>query len=206
MTWKKKKMMGAMLVVAGWVGTTLTVVAQQPSGGERAVRYASNGDLLKPADFREWVFLSAGLGMTYTEPGATPNPSPSFTNVYVNPSAYREFMKTGTWPDLTMFILEIRGSASEGSINLGGRYQTGIRAIEAEVKDGSKPGGWAFYNFGAKLDQVAALPKTERCYECHSTKAAVEQTFVQFYPTLLDVARQKGTLNAAYLAAEKAHP
>lgn len=200
------KMAAAMLLVAGWVGTTLTVVAQQPAAGSAVVRYAGNGDLIKPTDFREWVFLGAGLGMTYTEPGANPNPSPSFTNVYVNPTSYREFMKTGKWPDQTMFILEIRGSASEGSINLGGRYQTTIRAIEAEVKDRSKPGGWAFYNFGAKLDQVAALPKTERCYECHSTKAAVEQTFVQFYPTLLEVAKQKGTLNAAYLEAEKSHP
>jgi len=201
------KMATVAVILAGWVGATLTVVAQQPpnsAGG--VVRYTPAGELIKPTDFREWVFLSAGLGMTYTEPGANPNPSPSFTNVYVNPTSYRAFMKTGTWPDQTMFILEIRGSASEGSINLGGRYQTAVRAIEAEVKDSSKPGGWAFYNFGAKLDQVAALPRTERCYECHSTKAAVEQTFVQFYPTLLEVAKQKGTLNAAYVAAEKSHP
>lgn len=202
-----KQTAAAILIVVAWVGTTLTVGAQRPAGAAGSVvRYTSSGELIKPADFREWVFLSAGLGMTYTEPGATPNPAPSFTNVYVNPTSYREFMKTGAWPDQTMFILEIRGSASEGSINLGGRFQTGVRAIEAEVKDSSKPGGWTFYNFGAKLDQVAALPKTERCYECHSTKAAVEQTFVQFYPTLLEVAKQKGTLNASYLAAEKSHP
>ncbi len=197
----------AALIVAGWVGTTLIVAAQQPAGpAGSVVRYTSTGELIKPADFREWVFLSAGLGMTYDEPGANANPSPSFTNVYVNPASYREFMKSGAWPDQTMFILEIRGSASEGSINLGGRYQTAVRAIEAEVKDSTKPGGWTFYNFGAKLDQVAALPKTARCYECHSTKAAVEHTFVQFYPTLLEVAKQKGTLNPAYVTAEKSHP
>lgn len=197
----------AAVLVAGWVGATLTVVAQQPTKpAGSVVQYTSNGELIKPADFREWVFLSAGLGMTYDEGGANANPSPSFTNVYVNPASYRAFMTSGTWPDQTMFILEIRGSASEGSINLGGRYQTAVRAIEAEVKDSTKPGGWTFYNFGAKLEQVAALPKTARCYECHSTKAAVEHTFVQFYPTLLDVAKLKGTLNPAYVAAEKAHP
>ena len=79
---------------------------------------------MKPADFREWVFLSSGLGMTYNPPaaaGAAPGRPPSFTNVYVNPSSYRRFVQTGAWPDQTMFVLEIRASASEGSINLGGR-------------------------------------------------------------------------------------
>ena len=32
------------------------------------------------------------------------------------------------------------------------------------------------------------------CVECHSEHGAVERTFVQFYPHLLDVARAKGTL------------
>lgn len=201
------KMATAIALAAGWASVTGALLAQQPSRpADSVVRYTGAGELLKP-DFREWVFLGSGLGMTYTEPSAAPSARPpSFTNVFVNPTSYREFMKTGKWPDQTMFILEIRASASEGSINLGGRYQTEVRAIEANVKDISRPGGWAFYNFGATADRTAALPKTAPCYECHSTKGAVEQTFVQFYPVLLDVAKRLGTLNAAYVAAEKAHP
>ena len=49
-----------------------------------------------------------------------------------------------------------------------------------------------------------AFPKTAACFQCHSANAAVDKSFVQFYPTLLPIARAKGTLNAAYLAAEKA--
>jgi hypothetical protein len=45
-------------------------------------------------------------------------------------------------------------------------------------------------------DRVEALPTTASCYACHSTNGAVDNTFVQFYPTLLDVAREKGTLRA----------
>jgi hypothetical protein len=34
--------------------------------------------------------------------------------------------------------------------------------------------------------------------ECHTQHTAVERTFVQFYPTLLEVARRKGTLKPAF--------
>lgn len=201
----------AVMLAAAWLGATWTALAQSPAtAGDGVVKYTPAGELIKPADFREWVFLSSGLGMTYTPPNeaaAAASRPPSFTNVYVNPASYRAFMKSGTWPDQTMFILEIRGSASEGSINLGGRYQTELRAIEAEVKDSSKPGTWAFYNFGATADKVAALPTSAPCYSCHGANTAVEHTFVQFYPTLLEVAKAKGTLNARYLAGEKTvHP
>ena len=61
-----------------------------------------------------------------------------------------------------MFVLEIRGSATEGSINRSGYFQTGLRAIEANVKDARLPGGWGFYNFGNKTAAVAPLPMRGR--------------------------------------------
>ena len=36
------------------------------------------------------------------------------------------------------------------------------------------------------------------CYTCHTQHAAVDTTFVQFYPTLLPIAQSKGTLSASY--------
>ncbi len=36
------------------------------------------------------------------------------------------------------------------------------------------------------------------CIECHTDHAAVERTFVQFYPTFLEIAREKGTLKSDY--------
>lgn len=143
------------------------------------------------------MFLTSGLGMTYNQPTGAAR-TPNFTNVYVNPSSYREFMKTGTWPDKTMLILEIRASSSEGSINKGGHFQSNLVVIEAAVKDERFPGKWAYFDFGRDMKtQVAALPRTERCYACHSENAAVDNTFVQFYPTLLEVATKMGTVKAA---------
>ena len=36
------------------------------------------------------------------------------------------------------------------------------------------------------------------CVECHTKHTAVERTFVQFYPTLLEVARRMGTLKPGF--------
>jgi hypothetical protein len=174
--------------------------AQQSTAGADGPRFTVANELIRPADFREWIFVTSGLGMTYNEVVAgAPARAPNFTNVYVNPSSYRSFMKTGRWPEKTIFILEIRASQSEGSINKGGNFQAGLAAVEASVKDSARyPGKWAYFNFGGRgtelKDRVEALPATANCYSCHAANAAVDNTFVQFYPTLLEVARAKGTL------------
>jgi len=178
------------LVIAVQVG------AQQSATDVPDLRDGSR--LTLPADFREWVFLSAGLGMTYGPNAPAPGQPQSFTNVYVNPASYRAFLESGAWPDRTMFVLEIRGSASEGSINRFGRFQTGLRAVEVNLKDARLPGGWGFFDFGTSTGPVAPLPQTANCYQCHRDNTAVEHTFVQFYPTLMEVARRHGTVKATY--------
>jgi len=158
--------------------------------------------LVRPLDYREWPFLGSGLGLTYMEANAA-NAAPPFTNVFVNPSAYRKFVETGTWPNQTVFVLESRRSETNAAPNVGGRFQGEMLGLEAEVKDSRFPDGWAFFNFGraAALNSVAA-PLTgdavSACVECHTQHTAVERTFVQFYPTLLEVARRKGTLKPGF--------
>jgi hypothetical protein len=178
----------------------LSLPAQQVQSDEP--RYTADGQLMRPDNYREWIFLSSGLGMTYSNPDAPVGTNaaastalPRFDNVFVTPQAYQAFLKTGTWPDKTMFALEVRSSANKGSINRGGHYQDEIVALEIEVKDQSKsPNHWAYFGFGAGAQQAKPRPATAGCQACHSTNGAVENTFVQFYPTLLPVARAKGTL------------
>src|SRR5581483_7200196 len=95
-----------------------------------APQFTSDGQLQLPKDYREWVFLTAGLGMNY---GAGDAAEPRFDNVFVSREAYSAFLATGKWPDKTMFVLEVRTSQSKGSINKSGRFQTDLAAIEAEV-------------------------------------------------------------------------
>jgi len=178
---------------------SIAVRAQAPAADGPSHVKATNTPL-RPADYREWPFLGAGLGMTYQPTNGSRTESPSFTNVFVNPSSYRRFMETGKWPDKTILILEIRKSDSEVSINTSGRFQTTLSGMEAHVKDSRFPDGWAFFNLGtaaASADPLAA-DRVARCVECHTKNAAVERTFVQFYPTLLEVARKNGTLNPGF--------
>lgn len=176
----------------------------QPAGDDGPRYVSGTTTLVRPADYREWVFLGAGLGMTYDPaPGAQASAPQAFSNVFVNPSSYRSFMKTGRWPDKTIFILEFRSSGSEASINKAGRFQTDFRALEAEVKDSRFPDGWAFFNFGragslADRAEPLAGNAVTGCIECHTKHTAVERTFVQFYPTLMEVARRMGTLNPGF--------
>jgi hypothetical protein len=193
---------GALLSVLLVTGALLTGAVAAPSAAEFA--YASDGQVRFPADYRQWVFLSSGVGMTYGPIGAANRMGPPmFDNVFVNPNSYREFLKTGHWPDKTMFVLEVRTSESHASINKDGHFQTDIMGIEAEVKDRSaKTGEWTFYGFGDVKDPSAAVAKPigreASCYSCHGKNTAVENTFVQFYPVLYDVAQKKGTLNAGF--------
>ncbi len=169
--------------------------AQQPAD---VPELRAGNALTLPADFREWVFLGAGLGMTYGPNAPAADRPQAFTNVYVNPTSYRAFLKSGAWPDRTMFILEIRASASERSINRFGHFQAELSAIEVNLKDARLPGGWGFFDFGTRNEPVLPLPQTASCYACHRDNTAVEHTFVQFYPTLMDVARRQGTVKATY--------
>ena len=155
-------------------------------------QFTKDNKLVKPSDYREWVFLSSGLGMTYGG-GAQDPANPLFDNVFVNPPAYREFMKTGKWPEGTIFVLEVRNSSSKESINQGGHFQGSVNHMSAEVKSSRFKDGWAFFPL-SDAGASGELPRSAGCQACHGKNGAVENTFVQFYPTLLPVAKEKGTL------------
>src|SRR5262245_30603167 len=111
--------------------------AAAPMQNSNQPRFSADNELARPTNYREWVWLSSGLGMSYSA-SAQARPNPPFDNVFVTPEAYRSFLQTGAWPDKTMFVLELRASASEGSINKGGHFQGDLLGIEVEVKDESR--------------------------------------------------------------------
>ena len=162
--------------------------------------YTADGRLEFPKTYRKWVYLSAGFDMSYLPvPIRTMS---TFGNVFVNPEAYDAFVAGGTWPDKTMLVLEVRQAEQNASINRGGRSQGDILHTEVHLKDAARfEGGWAFFRF-ADETPATVIPRTANCYSCHQEHAAVDTTFVQFYPTLLPVARAKKTLTDHYLAEE----
>ena len=162
-------------------------------------RYTSDNKMQKPENYREWIFLSAGLGMAYTPaaPGAKENPDPPFDNVFVNPEAWKAFQKTGKWPDKTVMVLELRQSSQKGSITQRGRFQKAPVAIEVHVKDEKRfaaTRGWAFFEFHGAATEVEMTPGDKDCYSCHQDHGTLDTTFAQFYPTVNEIAEKKGTL------------
>jgi hypothetical protein len=185
----------------------LLCVAAGPAAADPA--FTDKGELVRPADYREWIFLASGLGMTYGPNRPQAGQAAPFDNVFVNPESYRAFMKTGRWPEGTTFMLEIRSAEENVSINAGGRTQGALRAIEASVKDTKRypDGGWSYFSFdgpqGLKAS-AAPFPRTAGCYGCHSRNGAVEWTFAQFYPAAFEAAQKLGTVRQDYDPARKA--
>jgi hypothetical protein len=185
-------MIGAAVLAAG-----AGLVA---AGPKPAASFTPDGKLQFPKDYREWVYLSTGFDMSY-QPGAAAGDHHMFDNVFVDRAAYAAFQKTGRWPEGTVFALEVRMGSGQGSINKAGQFQTDRMALEAHVKDRRFPSGWAFAGFRGE-GPAQPLPQTSACNTCHEAHGAVETTFVQFYPTLLPVARKKNTLSPGYLAEQ----
>jgi hypothetical protein len=183
----------AMLAVASH-----TRISSPPARPQSPV-YTFTGKLEFPVNYRQWVYLGTGPDMSYN-PKATASDAPVFDNVLVDPVAWQAFQVSGTWPEQTQMLLEERGSSGKGSINQHGRYENGqVLGREMHVKDSARfDGGWGF--FSVDSDAAAAqIPTTAACYSCHRDHAAVDTTFVQFYPTLLPIAQQRHTLSAAYI-------
>jgi len=171
----------------------LVLVAAAPDQKSPQPQYDAKGELMRPTDYREWMFLSAGFGMNYSP---APGSHEMFTNVFVQRWAYDEFVASGKWPEQSMFVIDERDAASRSSINQKGHYQTDLMGLAIEVKDSARnPDKWAYYGFDADGKTAGAMPKGNGCWSCHDAHAAVEHTFVQFYPTLKVVAKKFGTYN-----------
>ncbi|MGC1370862.1 MAG: cytochrome P460 family protein, partial [Candidatus Sulfotelmatobacter sp.] len=172
----------AFALIASLIFLAAAVVRQSPAPGEPTTpQYTSDAQMKFPEGYRQWVYLTTGFDMSY-------NPSMNmghhmFDNVFVNPEAYRAFASTGTWPDKTVLVLEGRQGEEKGSINKQGSYQgTELMGVEVHVKDETRfPGKWAFFIFDNEKTAKMVSPDMS-CYSCHAAHAAVDTTFVQFYP------------------------
>jgi hypothetical protein len=177
---------GLVLAFGGiWAASPL----QQPDSNS-----TSSDKINLPADYRTWIYLSSGLDMIYKEEQkmrtAFKADQPYFENVFVKPQAYQHFVQTGGWPDGTMFILERRFVGRKVSIDTTGSTQLGLDMVVGSTKTN---GNWTYYIFD-KSGSGEPQPRAS-CWDCHHQHGAVDNTFVQFYPTLKPTAIEKGTYN-----------
>src|SRR5882724_2749962 len=165
---------------------------------------AQDATMAVPGNYREWVFLTSSLDLNYTTAAAPGHHM--LDNVFVNPEAYKGFLKTGTWPDKTILIKENRLAESAGTLSKAGQFQTGMMNLEIHIKDEARYSGkWAFFVSADGKQPGMLKPQSANCYSCHQDHGAVDTTFVQFYPTLMGIAKDKVTLSASYLKESAAN-
>jgi hypothetical protein len=189
----KQIALAAVLLITPLLATLSKAKTDVPLSN--APTYTKDGSLIAPVNYREWIFLTSGIDMSYA--ATTEAEHHIFQNVFVNPESYRAFIATGSWPDKTTFILEIRDAENPVSINKRGHTQSlKISGTEIHVKDNGK---WSFYEQPKGSTEAKLIPQPASCYTCHEAHAAVDTTFVQFYPTLEPIAESKKTFSPAYL-------
>lgn len=186
------------LAAALAVGLAFGAQAQMAVGAEvTEATFIGQNEAVQPVGYRKWVFVGSPLTPHALNEGKAP--FPEFHNVYVEPSAFAHFEKTGKWAEGTQIAKELVliykndndevGASSEVS---GRGYQQGeFAGLELTVKDSKRfpdmPGGWAYFSFGHNAppyaEKAAAFP-AETCNACHEASADTDFVFTQFYPVI----------------------
>jgi cytochrome P460 len=187
----------AIAVVAAAVAVVVAVTLTQRSAaprltagatGDTVPRYAGDS-LIRPDGFERWVLAGASMGLGYSEPsgaaaaGATGG---MFHNVFIEPSAYEHFVRTGKFREKTMMAMTLYEPGQKVHPSKQGFFEGDFIAVEFSLKDSERfPGSWAYFDFGkgAKGSRAVAMPR-RGCQSCHAQNAADDNVFVQFYPTL----------------------
>jgi hypothetical protein len=142
-----------------------------PAGRQALALFESRDTLVRPADYRDWVLVGAPDGPNSAGGGHVSSTGTPAVKVYINPSAYRQYIETGTFPEGTLVVRQ------ESSVLL------------ASLKDSSRfEGGWGFFDFtgtpGSAAASAKALPESSGCRACHQRDAQTDHVFTQFYPAL----------------------
>jgi hypothetical protein len=158
------------LVAFALVGiVSVSVLAQMrhvlPGPVHAAPLFQGQNRLLRPEGYRGWILVGH--------------------NVYMNPSAYQEYAKTGTFPDGTVMVWE---SVAANPARTGHSHRESS-VLLASVKDTVRfGGGWGFFDFsgpeGIVASEAQALSEASGCRACHQEDAETDHVFTQFYPVL----------------------
>jgi hypothetical protein len=189
------------LIAAGVVRNTGYgfVKSDEPAANKTMAlpRYTADKNLVMPEGYHNWVFVGASIGLSYSEESRGAGPG-LFHNVYTQPEAYAEYLRTGKFPEKSMFVMEVYQPEQKVSPNKNGYFEGQRAAVEVSVKDRETfPEGWAYFNFGnGRRTEARPIPKAS-CFECHHEHGADDNVFVQFYPALRDVKKSGSTPRCA---------
>ena len=150
--------------------------------------YTDDGSLRRPNGFRNWVFVGASLGLSYS-PSKGDYGKQLFHNVYLDRRSYQGYAETGAFPERSMLAMAVYRQANkdERTSSLQGSFEGELVALEVAVKDSERfADGWAYFDFsGGSSQRETAQPfARDKCFDCHAEHAADDNVFVQYYPVL----------------------
>jgi len=182
----KKKVL-ALLLSAFSMVQVQAAGASDHSPHQHSKEYANfnrAGELMRPTDYREWIFVGAPVTPKDMNDG---KPAfPEFHNVYIDPASWAHYKKTGEFRSGTIIVKELTSVGARKSASGNGYFQGEFLGIAATVKDekrfADKPDNWAYFGFEDKPS--AAAQSDEACSACHKANAAEDMVFTQHYPVL----------------------
>ena len=169
------------------IATQAKAAVPQSTTEQVAASYNAKGELIRPSDHREWVFIGAPVTPNDMNDGNAA--FPEFHNVYIDPGSFASYSRSGTFPDGTVILKELVSVGGKSMDSGNGYFQGDFISLEAMVKDRQRfkdePGGWAFFRFGEapNYNPTGARMKTESCNDCHSG-ADEDYVFTDTYPVL----------------------
>lgn len=167
----------------------------QPADHQYA-RFDANNQLIRPTDYRTWVFVGTPLTPNDLNNGMAA--FPEFHNVYLDPASYEHYKRTGEWREGTILVKELVSVGDKQASSGNGYFMGEYIGLEATVKSAkhfpNEPGNWAYFRYtdeeaarqgrlGNLALKAAALP-TNACNQCHQGNAGDDFVFTQYYPTL----------------------
>ncbi|NHK29612.1 cytochrome P460 family protein [Parvularcula flava] len=177
------------LVTSVAIGTAVLAfslhgIAQDDTNSAHPALFTENGEMQRPGDLDEWIFLGSTLGQGYNPAMFDPDSPGMFQVVRMEPAAYLQFIDTGEFPDGAMFSLDFYGVEQGASVTKSGYTMGELMLTEIHLKDAERfpESGFNFYMFppGAQTAEPLDLPND--CVTCHTTDAAHDGVFTQFYP------------------------
>ncbi len=184
-------------------GVVLALTAGEALGDAHEkfeARFNADGEMTRPAGWREWIFV--GSPLTPNDQNGGQAAFPEFHSVYIDPESWAHWKDTGTFREGTMLAKELTLVGATAATSGIGFFNGDLQGFEIAHKDTSKysesTGGWAYYTFGHKPepyeDSTAAQPAAA-CAVCHTAAAADDMVFTQYYP-ILRAAKDTGDAGA----------
>jgi len=171
---------------------TILFITSCRSEEKKYYRFMENGDLIRPTDYRSWMFVGSAATPKSLDSSAV---FPDFQNIYIDPESYQFWKENGYYREGTIFAKELMREGDSLSHIGRGFYQGDFYSLAFTIKDTVRfpyaKGGWEYFDFTnfetLLLDETSAVLGVKgECFSCHNVNKDGQGPYTEFYPILLD--------------------